>query len=252
LEPDNPKWIDNNIVKNHDHQGSFKVVSFNIEHAVKIEQAIKELRTIPELQNAAILLLQEMDEKGTQLIAEQLGYNYVYFPGSFNPKKSKNFGNAILSKWPMTAIEKILLPHAKKSNDRRRIAVAATIVINEKKVRLYSVHLETILLKKSKRIAQSAFLVDQIQKDDSDYIIVGGDFNTVFKGYRKTIIQQYQSIGLKWASQEIGSTGSEFLGIIKPVNDHFFTKGFKVINSEKYEQTSASDHYPITIEMVFE
>ena len=46
-----------------------KVISWNVRFSEAIETGIAELTTVPELQDADILLLQEMDELGVEAIA---------------------------------------------------------------------------------------------------------------------------------------------------------------------------------------
>ena len=93
--------------------GTLKVISWNIRFAEQIDAAIEELQTVPELQDADILLLQEMDETGVEAMARALGMNYVYFPASVHTHHDKNFGNAVLSIWPLSDPAKLLLPHKK-------------------------------------------------------------------------------------------------------------------------------------------
>ena len=54
---------------------SIKVVSFNIEFAQNIDEAIELLKQEP-LANADVILLQEMDEIGTESIAKSLNMSY--------------------------------------------------------------------------------------------------------------------------------------------------------------------------------
>ena len=58
---------------------NIKVVSWNIKFSQQVDEATVELAETPELRDADILLLQEMDEVGTQQIAENLHYNYIYY-----------------------------------------------------------------------------------------------------------------------------------------------------------------------------
>ena len=55
--------------------GAIKVVSYNISFAEHIDLAIQELG---EFEDADVILLQEMDEAGTELVAKSLKYDYVY------------------------------------------------------------------------------------------------------------------------------------------------------------------------------
>jgi len=58
-----------------DFSGVIKVISYNISFAEHIDLAIRELG---EFEDADVILLQEMDEAGTELVAKSLKYDYVY------------------------------------------------------------------------------------------------------------------------------------------------------------------------------
>jgi len=128
---------------------TIKVVSYNIEFAMKIDEAIKEIESSENLKDADIILLQEMDEVGTETIAKMLEYNYIYYPASRN-HDGQLFGLSILSKWPIADDEKILLPH-EAINERRRIAITANLLIGEQSLRVYNIHTGTFTLPKAKR-----------------------------------------------------------------------------------------------------
>lgn len=40
-----------------------------------------------------------------------LGMSWVYYPAIFRHRSDKDFGNAVLSRWPIIADKKIVLPH---------------------------------------------------------------------------------------------------------------------------------------------
>ena len=220
-----------------------KVVTFNIAAAKKIDRAIEEIQTFKELQDADILLLQEMDETGTDRIAKTLRYNYVYYPIAIHRKFKQYFGNAILSKWPIEEEEKLILPHANPKDQQRRIAVSATICIGNERVKVYSVHTETIWLSEAKRREQVKALVDHIAaQQDFAYIIVGGDFNTVWKKDVQANTLLFNTIQLDRASVGVGATVSPFLHL-----DHIYTKGLYVIANGRVNHSQASDHAPVWV-----
>ncbi len=132
-----------------------KVISFNIKLAKNIEHSIYELKYYPELKYADLILLKEMDEIGTDKIAKILKYNYIYYPASIHPKSDRNFGNAILSKWSIINDQKIILPHKVAICKTRRITVSAAVLMDKLKLRVYSVHTETMVLNKEKRMNQA-------------------------------------------------------------------------------------------------
>lgn len=229
-------------------KAQIKVISFNIEYAIKIDEAIQELRKTKVLQNADILLLQEMDERGTKAIADSLQYNYLYYPATINHNSQNLFGNAILSKWPLVDEKKWVLPHPNPHNDSRRIAIAATIVIDQKKIRVYNIHSETMVLKGAKRLQQHEYIADKIRQLDSvDHIILGGDFNTFHKRDLRRSVALFKSIGLQWANPNVPYTARALKGIIKKRFDHIFTKGFQNIDAGRNDLSVVGDHFPLWV-----
>ena len=150
---------------------AIKVVTWNIAFAKEVGEAIEELSEIEELQGADIILLQEMDEEGTEAIAKALKYDYVYYPASIHSRHERNFGNAVLSKWPIVDSEKLILPHQNPANDQIRIAVRAIVDLNGLEMPVYSVHTETFWLGQEGRYDQFQFLAEEVDPDN-DYVIV--------------------------------------------------------------------------------
>jgi endonuclease/exonuclease/phosphatase family metal-dependent hydrolase len=225
-----------------DFSGTIKVVSYNISFANNIDRAIYELSEFEELKDADIILLQEMDETGTEAIAQALRYDYVYYPASIHKPNDKNFGNAILAKWPIHASEKIILPYKSPRNQEIRIAVKAIVTIDGMEILTYSVHTETFWLGRKKRDAQVDTLIENI---DTSYpnIIVGGDFNTLTPKSVKELEDSFSEIGMERATKGIGYTAK--YGALEFILDHIFTTGMTVIDAGKSEEAEASDHLPI-------
>ena len=242
-----PRFAGNFSDERPDFDGTIKVVSYNISFAENVDRAIHELTEFDELRGADIILLQEMDEAGTELIAEALRYNFVYYPASVDSRHHKNFGNAILSKWPINDSEKIILPYLSPRNRQRRIAVKAVINIEELKVLTYSVHIETFWLGRRKRDAQMAFLVNSID-GVYQHAVVGGDFNTLTPKSIRELEDRFDRIGMQRASTGTGCT------ITYPIFgftlDHVFTKGMSASRAGISGESEASDHLPIWVEVV--
>jgi endonuclease/exonuclease/phosphatase family metal-dependent hydrolase len=122
----------------HPDPAVIRVVTFNIAYGRHIERAIELLQApLPQpLRSADIISLQEMDAASTARIAGVLGMSYVYYPAIVHPKTGRDFGNAILSRWPIVADAKIVLPHLARFRHTERIATAATILIGDVAVRV--------------------------------------------------------------------------------------------------------------------
>lgn len=242
--PLEPKFEGNFSDEQAEFDQTIEVVSYNISYGEDIDQAISELTGFDELNDADIILLQEMDEAGTETIARSLGYNFVYYPASIHSYHKKNFGNAILSKWPISDPEKIILPYANPRNQQKRIAVKAVVTIDGIQIPTYSVHTETFWLGPKKRNAQIDALVDSID-ESNQYLIVGGDFNTLTPASLKYLEERFDQIGLERASAGAGySAGVAPFGFTL---DHVFAKGMPAMEVGNSDEAKASDHFPIWV-----
>jgi len=244
-EKNSPCWISSDAFPvNRTVDSTLTVASFNIQFSLKLEEALTELNTYPFC-NADIILLQEMDEEGTMFLSNQLHYNYLYFPISYNIKHDKNFGNAILSKWPIKSPEKKMLPHFQPLSKQKRGVTSAVIEYGNLNIKAYSIHLETPVLSRSKRMAQLQRAIENVPDDDhEELVIAGGDFNSLYPRDVTQMVDLCQSYNLEWNTKNVGHTLNRF-NVIRPTLDHIFSKGFTSIDAGKIKSSVASDHSPI-------
>lgn len=245
--PEKPRFVGNYARGIPEFQGSIKVVSYNIKLCEKIEQAIQDLDRINGLKNADVVLLQEMDEIGVDLIAQSLNYNYVYYPASVHYKNGKNYGNAILSRWPLKDYRKIVLPYEHPMNKQIRIAAITTVLVADYEILTYCVHTEMFWLGSKKKLDQVDAIVRSIS-EKFDHVIVGGDFNTNTNNGIRDTERIFVEAGFIRASKGLGATSEgDPLGLIEFELDHIFTKGMTPVAKGKVEEVEASDHYPIWV-----
>jgi endonuclease/exonuclease/phosphatase family metal-dependent hydrolase len=219
-----------------------KIVTWNLNFAENLYPAIDALTRVDELQEPDILLLQEMDEVGVEMIAKELGYNYVYYPASIHRRHKKNFGNAILTKWEIREHEKVLLPKSGSSSKHTRNAVKTKILIGEQKITAYSVHFETFWIIQRRNNRQAAYLQNQIEENDQ-HVFVGGDFNSLTVGSILYLEQIFGQAGLQRLSKNTGHT-FEYLSVELTL-DHIFASGIEDYESGVWRGSGASDHFPI-------
>ena len=223
---------------------TIKVVTLNVKYSRRIATVVQLLREVEALRNADVVALQEMDDAGTEAIARALSLNYVYYPGAVHPKTRKNFGNALLTRWPVEADAKLLLPHPGRFRKMVRLAVAATIRIRDVPVRCYSLHLETpFAVSAVQRRDQAAVVV----KDAEPFprVIVAGDFNN-----EAIVAAAFQAAGFAWPTRGLGHSISHFAW------DHVFVRGLKPRDFASAAVVTASrgvsDHHPVWVELVLE
>lgn len=222
-----------------------KVVSFNIKLGQKIEQATQELQENEGLRDADIILLQEMNAEAVEFLARRLKYNFIYYPASIHTKHDKDYGNAILSRWPIKDPQKIILPYEHPFRKLKRIAAVATIVVGEYEILTYCVHTEMFWLNNPKRLEQAEAIIASVPPGVK-YVIVGGDFNTELPRLVEETESVFDKAGFTRVSGGIGFTSqADPLGLIQFELDHIFVKGLTLVESGKLENTRASDHLPI-------
>ena len=173
-DPQGPLFEGSFSVERPQNRQTVKVVSYNIDDGKEVAQAARELGMYNPLRGADFILLQEMDETGTEQIARELQYNYIYYPASMPKRNARNFGNAILSPWALSQPQKLILPHKHPTNKQLRIAAKATANLPDREVLLYSVHTETYTVTTRHRQEQVQAIVDDIGTGENA-VIVGGD-----------------------------------------------------------------------------
>lgn len=243
-EEDSPFYSGNYATDGLQPVETLTVVSYNIWFGDNIDQALSELREIQTQRTLDIILLQEMGEIGVEQIARELQMNYVYFPAAIEPTYDENFGNAILSRWPIIDPQKLILPHKSLSNRMNRIATRATIQIQGMDILVYSVHTESVFtLPKFREDQYTAILQDM--DPEAEFVIVGGDFNSFTQTAVEEIEKRYQDAGLSRVSKGGGYSVVKFgIGLS---TDHIFAKGFMVREVGTLAGATASDHLPIWV-----
>ena len=218
-----------------------RIVTFNIQFALHVDEAIEVLRTTPALRDCDLLLVQEMDEAGTEKIARALGMSSAYVPGTVHPRTHRDFGNAVLSPWPIEDARKLLLPHESRAIRQRRIAVAATVNVGGRRVRAYSVHVETMLrMSGGGRRDQVEAVLDDARAW-SGPVVIAGDFN----GW--DLARTVEDAGYGHLTRDVHGTLRGMLGRWLAF-DHVFARGLRLAGpgaAGVEDERGASDHRPV-------
>jgi endonuclease/exonuclease/phosphatase family metal-dependent hydrolase len=222
---------------------ALSVVTFNIKFGDEYERAAEELATEPELASADIVLLQEIDAPRTDAIASRVRMAYVYYPGSVHTN-GRDFGNAVLSRWPIVTDSKLILPYKNPVDGRIRIAVRATIASPLGHISAYSVHTETPWLGPSARLEQAEVVVEHARTSGVTSL-AGGDFNTSDPGSVEQTVKLFRAAGYAWASSDVGDTAGSF------TLDHMFVRHLTPLRAGSVV-TQASDHRPTWAQLELE
>jgi endonuclease/exonuclease/phosphatase family metal-dependent hydrolase len=165
-----------------------KILSYNIRwrSGDDLKTLIELFQTDPEIGNAQILALQEVDRRKkrsgnnntARMIADALGMHYVWAaPPTPKPTDEEETGVAILSVYPLSDVQRIILPN-NGPGGRRRVALGATVEIDNKHWRVYSAHSETRIAV-SKKLEQFKALLDDLAHYPANMpAVIMGDLNT--------------------------------------------------------------------------
>lgn len=245
VEPE-PEWIGPHVVAAAAAAplatpDSLRVVTFNVHYSEQMGLVDSLLQTSPMLRHADVIVLQEMNEDAAAQTAGALGMNYVYYPALHHPVPNKNFGNAILSRWPIVDDEKLILPSKSMTRGGQRAAVAATVVVGTERVRVFAVHLSTIL---EVWFTGQTYQVQAVLAAAQGYekVIVAGDMNS-----HDNVGALFTDAGFFWPSRDTGPTTHKLFAV-----DHVFTRGFTVGGSAAVrDNLGASDHLPVWASLAF-
>jgi endonuclease/exonuclease/phosphatase (EEP) superfamily protein YafD len=233
LDPDGPRYAGGGLPSPDPDPGSITVASYNVRFALHPEAAAEVLAEHPELRQADLVALQEMNAEATASIAATLGLHWVYYPAARHPSAGGDFGNAVLSRYPIAADHKVLLPGRSLPRGMARTATAADVVSPLGLLRVYSVHVETpVGLLPAGRARQ----VHALCADASGFpgpVIVAGDFNA-----RDLPAGVLTGCGLAWVTRDTGPTVGPFAW------DHVFSRGLPPasLSGVAAEGLKASNH----------
>jgi endonuclease/exonuclease/phosphatase family metal-dependent hydrolase len=184
---------------------AIRIVAWNIERGIRLDDVIRSLRDHPSLAGADVLLLSELDwgmartanRFVAQEIASSLRMNYAFAPcyvaltkgagiekdaGGVNQESLH--GNALLSRFPMHRVHSLSLPNGKdkmKGAEKRigsQRAVIADIEHPTGMFRAVSLHLDAHSSQRH-RYLQMRRVLDHIEHLQPQMpVLIGGDWNT--------------------------------------------------------------------------
>jgi len=233
-----------------------KIVSYNIRWrgGDELKHLAKLLHEDPEIGGASILCLQEVDRKKKRTgnnntakeLADALGLHYAWAaPPSAQAGDEEETGVALMSVYPLSDVKRIVLPHP-GPNKRRRVALGATIEIDGRKWRIYSVHAETRIPLDKKMEQYNAILEDLRRFPANMPAIVMGDFNTWEPNAGGKTAKLFTNAGLKtpFDGQKTFRRRVLFLPIELHL-DWVWLRGLEATGHGVDRQIEVSDHFPL-------
>jgi endonuclease/exonuclease/phosphatase family metal-dependent hydrolase len=196
--------------------GEIKIVTYNIRYRCgeDLDELVELFRKDPEIGNAAVLGLQEVDR---------------------NKKRTRKSNTAKI----------IVLPY-EGPNRRRRVALAATVRIYGKDFRVYSMHGETRIAMNKKIEQMNTLIQDLKQFPDSMPVILVGDFNTWEGSAEGKTLKLFRDAGLytPFGSQSTFRARVLFVPIEFRL-DWVWLRGVQALTYGIDKKISLSDHYPL-------
>ena len=159
--------------------GRLHVVEFNT-HGQPGQVLAEAFRSDTALRDADVIILEEAHRIGERcsaacVLAKELGFHAAFASGHVQDDGTD--GVAILSRAPIASTEVIELPYINVHvNDGRRIALAATLLVEGKPITVYAVHLENRVTVAERRRQMEPILAHAAQQPNPT--IMAGDFNT--------------------------------------------------------------------------
>jgi endonuclease/exonuclease/phosphatase family metal-dependent hydrolase len=238
-----------------------KFVSYNIRWrgGEDLQRLIMLLRSDAEIGGASITGLQEVDRRRkrtgnvntARVIAQELGLNYAWAAPPPPPVKDEQkkepeeeTGVAIFSPYPISDVERIVLPNPGPGG-RRRAAIGATIRIGDHYVRAYSVHAETRVPMKKKMEQLGAVLDALANRSNIERAVVMGDFNTIKSKDVRACIKLFTERGFTTPIPHNRSTWKTFIITLKL--DWLWLRGWKATQHNIVRRVGLSDHWPLWV-----
>jgi endonuclease/exonuclease/phosphatase family metal-dependent hydrolase len=246
------------------HGSTLRVMTYNIlEGGIEPSLLAQAIKDNPELSKADVIFLQEVKafpeegEMRTARLAAALGMGWTYVPAR-PEKETGTFGNAILSRYPITNIEKMDLPLVTRK--RQRIAVAADLQIGDLTLRVVNTHLDTTLNIPGRIRQLRPAVIDQ-----PDAVLVAGDFNTSPYAWEDGLVPLVSTSPVVDTDQaEVFDRYMESLGFVNPTAavgptaakygvegrlDAIYTRGLAVTGGNVDYSVDVSDHWPVWIDV---
>jgi len=233
-----------------------KVVSYNIRwrSGDDLKLLTKLLLEDPEIGGAAILGLQEVDRakkrsgmsNTAKIIADALGLHYAWAaPPAPKFGAEEETGVAILSAYALSDVRRIVLPH-EGPNQRRRVALGATVEIDKRQWRVYSAHAET-RISVGKKLEQFKAVLDDLAQFPADTpAVIMGDFNTWESSADRKTIKLFSDAGFKTPFG--GEATFRYRMLFVPIDlklDWIWLRGLEAGSFGIDRKVEISDHWPL-------
>jgi len=224
-----------------------KLMTFNMRYGVGTDNRLDLDRIIETIRDIDpdIIALNEVDhrmprsnmQKQDKIIAEQLGYSFVY---GYNINLGSKYGNVLLSRYPINNFTNHSLPRGNFSEPRGLIE--AELDVEGNNIKVFVTHLS---IKSKERPEQVSFIEKKIKESKRPTILMG-DFNTLpYSEEMKKLLNI-----LKDTAVEEYCTYPSNQPVAR-IDYILVSEEFKIKSNERIEALS-SDHLPVVAEVILD
>jgi len=227
---------------------NIKVMTYNIHHGISHDgkMDIDAIASVIQESGAEVIGLQEVDKRffrtlfqdQVKMLAQKLNM-YYYFGETFNILGAE-YGNAILSKFPISSVNNLQLD----SKGEQRGILSAKLDINGKEVNFLVTHLSLNKNTRNVQVQQLKRYLDILEGE----VVLAGDFNTTPDRGEIIYVDRMLKDAVKEISKENLYTYKERDGTEVLIDYIFLSPEIKV--KEVYTiNTKASDHLPLVADI---
>lgn len=223
-----------------------KLMTYNIHRGISRDGTLNLDSTAAVIREAApeIVGLQEVERFSVRTgfkdqikyLASQLGVNYVY--GKSLNILAGEYGNGLLSKYPIEEYKVYDLPSGKE----QRTALRAVVNIKGYRLAVYNVHLG---LNQAERDEQLDYITKLLVAEKIDYVLMG-DMNSGLD--KLTGVTEIMKDSAEGSSKKAQATFKE-KNLQERIDFIFLSEKMKARNYNVVA-SEASDHYPVVSEIV--
>lgn len=232
--------------------GSVRVMVWNLHYGVGEVGSLEleELARTIERHEPDVVLLNEVARGwliggGADMatwLSERLGGHFAYAPAA-----DRQYGNAILSRWPLSDVQVKSLPPGDAPQNRS--ALAATVQTGAGEITVVATHLQVLKSNAPSRILELETLLPWLESLPSEVVVFGGDMNFRVGDEEEDIVLE---AGYSSAIDEAGDPGSATHPSSEPTvrYDWLFGRGGEFAEASVLVDEKASDHLPVLVTLV--
>lgn len=244
---------------------TLRIAAWNVKKLPDPDALTNALLATTEISKADVVLLQESSSYATEamprtaMVAESLQMTWAHQPVRDLDDGGVQ-GNGILSRYPLERVMVKKLPFIEQPyHAQARGALAADVVVGDRRVRVMSVHLD-VRISISDRIRQ----LDPAVTSLDEAAVVGGDFNTAPWQWIEGLVPLTSSeavIGMDQAAVlDSYMSSRRFTSNVSPDTVTFPIPGFPMrldnlysravtVTASGVEPSDGSDHYPLWVDV---